>query len=289
MEARREVDAGARPRDRDAAGLRAAGAAPRGRCDRTPAARPGRARRGARARSRPGARSRCRRRRARRSKSCGAARGTAARVQLVAEASAGSDVNRGRFERLVVRHRRQGCRASARQHRLAGARRADHQEVVAAGGGDLERALGVRLALHVGEIRVAGARRDPLRRGEPRRAAPRQRGARTPRAAIAPGRIRGAADQRRLVGVRARQDERARPSRRAPRSSRARRGSDAARRRARARRRTRSPASASRPSCREAARMPIAIGRSKRPLSLRQVGRREVDGDAPRRKFEARS
>ena len=45
-----------------------------------------------------------------------------------------------------------------RQHRLAGAGRADHQQIVAAGGGDLERALGAFLALDVLEIdqRAAG-------------------------------------------------------------------------------------------------------------------------------------
>ena len=39
-----------------------------------------------------------------------------------------------------------------RQHRLAGAGRTDHEQIVAAGGGDLERALGALLALDVLEV-----------------------------------------------------------------------------------------------------------------------------------------
>ena len=39
-----------------------------------------------------------------------------------------------------------------RQHRFAGAGRADHQQIVAAGRGDFERALGAFLALDVGEV-----------------------------------------------------------------------------------------------------------------------------------------
>ena len=42
---------------------------------------------------------------------------------------------------------------AAGEHRLARARRADHQDVVAAGGGDLERALGVSVAAHVARSR----------------------------------------------------------------------------------------------------------------------------------------
>ena len=56
------------------------------------------------------------------------------------------------FEQLGRRQRRQDRRQPRRQHRLAGAGRADHQQIVAAGGGDLERALGALLALDVGEV-----------------------------------------------------------------------------------------------------------------------------------------
>ena len=43
-----------------------------------------------------------------------------------------------------------------REHRLAAARRADHQQVVAAGGGDLQRPLRLLLALDVGEVLERG-------------------------------------------------------------------------------------------------------------------------------------
>ena len=56
------------------------------------------------------------------------------------------------FEQLGRRERRQDRRQPRRQHRLAGAGRADHEQVVAAGGGDLERALGALLALDVLEV-----------------------------------------------------------------------------------------------------------------------------------------
>ena len=52
----------------------------------------------------------------------------------------------------------------ARQHRLAGARRADQQQIVAAGGGDLERALGGLLALDVGQLGIVGRLLAQLRR-----------------------------------------------------------------------------------------------------------------------------
>ena len=55
---------------------------------------------------------------------------------------AGDAQDRRRLERLVVRQRRQQAGEAARQHRLAGARRADHQQAQLPGGGDLERALG---------------------------------------------------------------------------------------------------------------------------------------------------
>ena len=41
---------------------------------------------------------------------------------------------------------------AGREHRLAGAGRADHQQVVTAGSGDLEGLAGQRLALHVGQV-----------------------------------------------------------------------------------------------------------------------------------------
>ena len=56
------------------------------------------------------------------------------------------------FEQLRGRQRRQDGRQTRGEHRLAGAGRTDHQQVMTAGGRDLERALGAFLALDVGEI-----------------------------------------------------------------------------------------------------------------------------------------
>ena len=56
------------------------------------------------------------------------------------------------FEQFGRRERRQDGRKPRRQHRLAGAGRPDHEQIVAAGGRDFERALGALLALDVGEV-----------------------------------------------------------------------------------------------------------------------------------------
>ena len=58
--------------------------------------------------------------------------------------SASSNVSGGRTPGDAPRH-----------HRLAGPRRPDHQHVVPAGGGDLERAARERLPVHVGEVAAA--------------------------------------------------------------------------------------------------------------------------------------
>jgi len=50
---------------------------------------------------------------------------------------------------------RQQAGQTCREHRLAGAGWADHQEIVAAGRRDLDRALGGFLALDVGEVGIA--------------------------------------------------------------------------------------------------------------------------------------
>src|SRR5262245_55657451 len=57
------------------------------------------------------------------------------------------------FERLARIERWEQAREPAREHRLARARRTDHQHVVAAGGRDLERALRGLLTFDVLEIR----------------------------------------------------------------------------------------------------------------------------------------
>ena len=94
---------------------------------------------------------------------------------------AGDGVNLGRGDRLLEREPRQDRRQPLGQHGLSRSRRADHQHVVAAGGGDFQRALGLRLAADVGEVGdLAGllARRRRLRRSDRLVAAqmPEQRG-----------------------------------------------------------------------------------------------------------------
>ena len=56
------------------------------------------------------------------------------------------------FEQLAGRERRQDRGQPRRQHRLAGAGRADHQQIVPAGGRDLQGALGALLALDVAQV-----------------------------------------------------------------------------------------------------------------------------------------
>ncbi len=74
-------------------------------------------------------------------------------------------VDRRDLQRLVERQRRQEPRQAPRQHRLARAGRPDHQQVVAAGGGDLERPPGQVLAVHVAEVGLVGGRPAARRRG----------------------------------------------------------------------------------------------------------------------------
>ena len=81
---------------------------------------------------------------ARRRRWCGAARGRAAARPAARRPAAGRPRCRCAVTSIASsqRQRRQDARQPARQHGLAGARRADHQHVVRAGGGDLEGALG---------------------------------------------------------------------------------------------------------------------------------------------------
>ena len=69
---------------------------------------------------------------------------------LVEQAREGVD-HRG-LERLGRLQRREDAGQAGGEHGFAAAGRADHQDVVAAGGGDLERAFGLFLAAHVAEI-----------------------------------------------------------------------------------------------------------------------------------------
>ena len=74
-----------------------------------------------------------------------------------AEASAQAGDGRA-FQRLVDRHGRQQAGEAVCQHRLARARRPDHEQAVATGRGDLQRALGTGLPLHVGQVGVGVGR-----------------------------------------------------------------------------------------------------------------------------------
>ena len=69
----------------------------------------------------------------------------------------------GGLQRLFARQRRQDGRHPAGQHRLARTRRPDHQHVVTARGGYLQRTLHMRLALHIGKILFITARLRPER------------------------------------------------------------------------------------------------------------------------------
>ena len=163
-----------------------------------------------------------------------------------------------------------------RQHRLAGAGRADHQQVVAAGGGDLHRALGGLHALHVGQVRArAAASRHAggLRRGQHLGAAEmvdqrQQVGGRQHLDAPGPGR---------LAALARRADQARDPAsrRRSPPAARRRPGS--ACRPATVRRAPRSRQTSSRGTTSIAASTPSAIGRSKwLPSFSRSAGARLI-------------
>ena len=68
---------------------------------------------------------------------------------------AGDRRNARDFERLLLAHRRQDVGQPAREHGLPAAGRTDHQQVVAAGRSDPERALGDDVPADVGQIQSA--------------------------------------------------------------------------------------------------------------------------------------
>ena len=79
----------------------------------------------------------------------------------------------GDLDRFLERRRGQDGRQAAGQHGLAGAGRAEHQDVVRARRGDLEGPLGVRLPAHLAEVDLAaalGIRRQRRRRRRDQRA-----------------------------------------------------------------------------------------------------------------------
>ena len=65
---------------------------------------------------------------------------------------AGDGRHHGDFEELGRRQRRQDGRQARRQHGFAGAGRAHHEKIMAAGRGHFERALGAFLPLDVGKV-----------------------------------------------------------------------------------------------------------------------------------------
>ncbi len=65
---------------------------------------------------------------------------------------AGQRTHQGNLQRLARVQRRKQAGQALRQHRFARAGRPDHQQIVAAGGGDLQRALGALLAFHIPQI-----------------------------------------------------------------------------------------------------------------------------------------
>jgi hypothetical protein len=190
------------------------------------------------------------------------------------------------FEQFLRHERRQDGGKPRRQHRLARAGWSDHEQVVAAGGGDLERALGALLALDVFEVdqRAVGLADLRLRAAEHLCAADvigelDQRGGgddlhlrARPSGFRAAG---GGADEAfaaRIGADRRRQDARDRGDRAVEREL-AQHGE--------ARERIRRNGADRRHQAERDGEVVVAA-------FLRQVGRREVDGDAPRRQGEAR-
>ena len=60
---------------------------------------------------------------------------------------------------LAFGERRQDARETRSEHRLSRARRPDHQNAMAAGGGDFQRSFRLLLAFHLIEIRIGGRNR----------------------------------------------------------------------------------------------------------------------------------
>ena len=108
---------------------------------------------------------------------CGARNGRCA-TSPAPSCSAGHGLDARHVDRLGRRQRRQDRREAPREHRLAGAGRPVHVDVVAAGGGDLQRRDQRVLAADVGEVehrlglaapRSAAGRWRAARRGPPAR------------------------------------------------------------------------------------------------------------------------
>ncbi len=75
---------------------------------------------------------------------------------FAAAQQAGDAVDLGGLDGLIEGQRRQNAGESFRKHRLAGPRRANHQDVVGAGGGNFQSPLGGGLAAHVAKVQRCG-------------------------------------------------------------------------------------------------------------------------------------
>ena len=217
---------------------------------------------------------------------CGARNGRRAEQSRARRQQAGDRVDRRHLERFVERQRRQNARQPARQHRLARAGRADEQQVVAAGRGDLERPPRQRLPAHVGQVDVAVRARRHVAAGSAAGPARRALGcsARTASASDAHGQHAQAGDDGGFRCV-ARGSSSARvPSRRGrdgDRQHAARRAGSCRRATARrARSTSRMSRRATTPVRREDAERDRQIERRAR---LAHVGRRQIHRDAMRR------
>ena len=85
---------------------------------------------------------------------CGARNGRVRQQRLAGGQPARRAVDARRLDRLLGRQHRQNRWHALGQHGLAGAGRADHQQIVPAGGGDRDGPLGHLLAADVGEVFV---------------------------------------------------------------------------------------------------------------------------------------
>ena len=193
----------------------------------------------------------------------------------------------GHLERFVERQRRQDSRHPSRHHRLAGAGRTDQQQVVAAGRRDFERSARQQLTADIGKIGLRRWHRRLRRRDVGTHRSSDGSAPRPLRRATTPGAPSGR--RRRPPRWRSAGQQDARTRRRAGRrpQSAGRRALAGSFRRATVRRGRRCRQSSRRSTMPCAARMPSAIGRSNGGAGLSHVGRRQVDRDAVRRKFES--
>ena len=190
------------------------------------------------------------------------------------------------FQQFRRRQRRQDRGQPRRQHRLAGAGRADHQQMMPAGRGDLERALGAFLALDVAQIEQRCLALVHLRL--------------RPRQHLRAFEVVGDLDQRFRrddLDIRARPGRFRAAGRRTDQALVARIGADRRRQHARDRRdRSVEPEFAEHGEAVERIRRDRADRRHQAERDrqivmaafLRQVGRREIDGDPARRQRQPR-